>query len=177
MALNPQQLLFIKEYLIDSNATRAAVAAGYSPRTATQQASRLLTLVNVRDAIEAAQLEQTKHIEKRAAKKLITKERVLERLAQIGFANLRDFVTISERGTVKLMPTSTRKRQQDYAIKKISQSSTQHGGSDSLELHDPVRALELISRMCGWITDKHEVSGKDGAPLTVTVKIVDGKRD
>ena len=44
--LNPKQKRFVSEYLIDLNAKQAAIRAGYSPKTAEVQASRLLSLVN-----------------------------------------------------------------------------------------------------------------------------------
>ncbi|MES0444993.1 MAG: terminase small subunit [Desulfobacterales bacterium] len=50
--LSRKQKLFVQEYLIDLNATQAAVRAGYSPKTATEQASRLLTHVKVSTAIQ-----------------------------------------------------------------------------------------------------------------------------
>lgn len=54
--LKPQQERFVIEYLkTPENATDAAIRAGYSSKTATAQASRLLTNVNVKKAIEAEQ--------------------------------------------------------------------------------------------------------------------------
>ena len=47
-----QYRLFAKEYIIDLNATRAAIAAGYSKKTANSQGSRLLTHAKVQDYIK-----------------------------------------------------------------------------------------------------------------------------
>ena len=55
MALRPKQQRFVAEYLKDLNATQAAIRAGYSKHTATEQGSRLLTSVNVKEAISKAQ--------------------------------------------------------------------------------------------------------------------------
>lgn len=52
--LDDQHRLFVAEYQIDFNGTRAAIAAGYSPKTATSQASRLLRNVNVQAALQEA---------------------------------------------------------------------------------------------------------------------------
>jgi hypothetical protein len=46
--LTPKQARFVQEYLIDLNATQAAIRVGYSKKTATEQASRLLTNVALR---------------------------------------------------------------------------------------------------------------------------------
>ena len=52
MSLSPKQSRFIDEYLIDLNGAQAAIRAGYSPRCAKEQASRLLTYANVQAEIE-----------------------------------------------------------------------------------------------------------------------------
>jgi len=55
-----KQRAFVEEYLIDFNASQAALRAGYSPRTARSQGQRLLTNVDIRDALEDAQKVRTK---------------------------------------------------------------------------------------------------------------------
>lgn len=54
MKLTLKQERFVAEYLIDLNATQAAIHAGYSERTAKQQGSRLLTNADVSAAVEEA---------------------------------------------------------------------------------------------------------------------------
>jgi hypothetical protein len=51
--LTPRQLAFVREYCIDRNGTQAAIRAGYSPKTAQEQSSRLLSNVMVREAVDA----------------------------------------------------------------------------------------------------------------------------
>lgn len=63
--LTDKQSRFVKEYLIDSNATQAAIRAGYSEKTANEQGSRLLANVSVREAVNRGQ-------EKKAEKLSIT---------------------------------------------------------------------------------------------------------
>lgn len=61
-ALSDKQAAFAREYLVDRNATQAAIRAGYSAATAKQQGARLLTNVDVRAAVnrgEAAVAEKT----------------------------------------------------------------------------------------------------------------------
>lgn len=52
--LSAKQRAFVTEYLVDGNATQAAIRAGYSPKTAQEQGSRLLSKVIVREAVERA---------------------------------------------------------------------------------------------------------------------------
>ncbi len=52
--LTPKQQRFVEEYLIDLNATQAAIRAGYSEKTAQEQSSRLLSNVMVQEAVQKA---------------------------------------------------------------------------------------------------------------------------
>ena len=63
--MNARQQRFVTEYLVDLNATQAAIRAGYSPKTAQQQGSRLLTNVVVKQAIAAQHATQLKAVEVR----------------------------------------------------------------------------------------------------------------
>lgn len=68
--LTPKQERFCQEYLIDLNATQAAIRAGYSAKTAQEQASRLLSNVMVQAAIDAGKKQRSESTG-------ITAERVL----------------------------------------------------------------------------------------------------
>jgi len=89
MALTAKQQRFVDEYLIDLNATQAAIRAGYSPKTADQQASRLLTNVKVRQYLAQRQGE-------RSERTAITQDMVLRELAKIGFSDIRKVVRWGE---------------------------------------------------------------------------------
>jgi phage terminase small subunit len=56
-------MLFVKEYLIDLNATQAAIRAGYSEKTANEQGARLLANVSVSEAIQHGMNERSKRTE------------------------------------------------------------------------------------------------------------------
>ena len=68
--LTPKQEAFVREYLIDLNATQAAIRAGYSPKTAQEQSSRLLSKAMVVKAVQTG-------MDKRADKLSLTAEDVL----------------------------------------------------------------------------------------------------
>ncbi len=61
--MNPKQQRFAEEYVVDHNATQAAIRAGYSERTAKQQGHRLLTNVDVAGAIRAKEARLSRKIE------------------------------------------------------------------------------------------------------------------
>lgn len=75
MTLTPKQQRFVAEYLIDLNATQAAIRAGYSVRTAKQQGSRLLTNVDIASAVAGKQAKVGDRLE-------ITAEKVLRDLEE-----------------------------------------------------------------------------------------------
>ncbi|MDF2189298.1 terminase small subunit [Paraflavitalea sp. CAU 1676] len=81
-SLSDQQIHFCNEYLVDFNASRAAVAAGYSKKTAASIASRLLTKVNI-------QAYLSKKKEKVAAKLDISMERTLLEIARVAYSDPR----------------------------------------------------------------------------------------
>ena len=84
--LNEKQKRFVSEYIIDLNAKQAAIRAGYSPKTAEVQASRLLSLVKV-------QTEISKAMEDRGKRTGVTQDRVLAELSAIAFAKATDYVS------------------------------------------------------------------------------------
>jgi phage terminase small subunit len=74
--LTPKQDMFVKEYLIDLNATKAAIRAGYSEKTAHVIANQLLNKTLVSDAIKKARQEQSKRT-------LITADDVIQSIIDI----------------------------------------------------------------------------------------------
>lgn len=89
MALTAKQQRFVDEYLIDLNATQAAIRAGYSKKTASSQGERLLRNVEVRKYLAA----QREELQGRAK---ITQDMVLRELAKIGFSDIRKVVRWGE---------------------------------------------------------------------------------
>jgi hypothetical protein len=61
--VTPKQKRFVDEYLLDPNATQAAIRAGYSPKTARAIGSRLLTDVDIAATIEKAQAKRSERVE------------------------------------------------------------------------------------------------------------------
>ena len=160
--MNEKQRRFVAEYLVDLNASAAAERAGYAPRTARQQGSRLLTYVDIQAAIEQAQ-------EARQVRTEVTADRVVQELATIAFLNVGDYLTV-EHGVVsidlgKIPPEAMR------AIKKIRQREVLVGDAETggvvqvcdFETNDKLRALDMLMRHLGaYAADKHELSGTAG---------------
>ena len=82
MGLIPRRQRFVTEYLVDLNASQAVLRAGYNPRTAPQQGSRLLKNVHVQAAIAAKQTQQLAAVNVRV-------EDVLRDLQEIAHTDLQ----------------------------------------------------------------------------------------
>ena len=80
--LTPKQEMFVREYLVDLNGTQAAIRAGYSPKTANEQASRLLANVNVAPFIQAGMNKRAQDVEITATYVLEGIKKTIERCAQ-----------------------------------------------------------------------------------------------
>ena len=87
MALTNKQKVFVEEYLLDFNATQAALRAGYSSRTARSIGGENLTKPDISEAIQA-----------RIDDKAMKADEVLLRLAQMARGDLGDFMDISQMG-------------------------------------------------------------------------------
>jgi phage terminase small subunit len=92
MTLTPKQQRFVAEFLVDLNATKAYIRAGYSAKGAQQSASRLLLNAVVQAAVTARQTVQLERAD-------LKKERVLEEYRRIAFLDPRGFwEKVEERG-------------------------------------------------------------------------------
>lgn len=82
MALTPKQERFVSEYLIDLNATQAAIRAGYAAGSADVQGARLLGNASVRDAIDLAKMQRSEEVKIDAAYVLRQAVKLHERCMQ-----------------------------------------------------------------------------------------------
>ena len=157
--LTQKQRLFVAEYLVDGNATRAAKAAGYSEKTAQEQGSRLLSNVMV-----AAEIEQ--RTAKREQKLAITGEKVLQELALMGFARMDSYIGINESGHAYIDLSAIKQDSQlAAAIQEVTVDEYTEGkGEDAREvrrtkfkLADKRGSLELLGKHLKLWTDRHEL--------------------
>lgn len=148
--MTPNQQRFIQEYLVDLNATQAAIRSGYSPHRAHVQASVLLANRKIAEAIA---LEQ----QARAVRTGITADRTLQELAILGFSDLTDFVEWDGQ-TVTLKNSADLDKVRRRAIAEISQTKD----GVKIKLHDKKGALDSIARHLGMFNDKMTV-GMDAA--------------
>lgn len=169
-SLTPKQRMFVREYIVDLNATQAAIRAGYSAKTAQVQASRLLLNAMVERAITGA-------MNARSRRTQVTADRVLKELAKIGFADIRravkwDQTAAPEEGSeAKVTVTNVHLVNSDdidddtaAAIAEISQSAN---GSLKVKLHDKRAALVDIGKHLGMFTERVQLTGDADNPVHI----------
>lgn len=148
--LTAKQKAFCDEYLIDLNATQAAIRAGYSSDTAKEIASENLTKPNIRAYID-------KEIAERSKRTGINQDRVIRELARIAFVNANDVINIDEatlKDNVSEDDTAT------IASVKVKTIPTKDGeGTErEIKLADKLKALELLGKHLGMFTEKVDIN-------------------
>lgn len=170
--LTAKQERFAQEYLIDSNATQAAIRAGYSAKTAGSQAFDLLQKPEIQHYLNEAR--------NRTAQKLeITRERVLAEYAKMAFADPRKF--FREDGTLKLITELDNDTAAALAAFEVTEefdgqgpNRYQVGDTKKIKWADKRAALDSINRMMGWNQDKVTLKGDAENPLVMLLKQVGG---
>ena len=151
--MTPKQLRFVEEYLIDLNGTQAAIRAGYSAKTANEQASRLLAKANVQKAVAEAQAI-------RSEKTGIDAAWVLTRLATELTADLADLY--DEHGRVKAVKDWPLIWRQGLVAGVEVETIGEGGGMvTKIKVSDRVKRLELVGKHVDVqaFKDKIEQSG------------------
>lgn len=146
-----KQKRFIEEYLIDLNATQAAIRAGYSPNNADKIGSELLGKTRVSDAIKVAMAERSRRTG-------INQDRILMELAKIALVNPENVVNFDE-ATIRddALPDDLAA----VASVKVKRFPTKDGEGIEREIkfYDKTKALDLAGRHLGMFKDKVELSG------------------
>lgn len=149
--LTAKQQRFVDEYLIDLNATQAAIRAGYSPSTANEQGARLLVNVSISSAISQA-------IAYRSRRTGITQDRVLRELAKIAFVNANDVID-PDSATVRQDAAAEDLSCIQSVKVKMSESDMGSSSEREIKLADKLRALELLGKHLGLFEKRDQNTG------------------
>ncbi len=156
MALTERQKRFVEAYLIDPNATQAAIKAGYSEATAASQGERLLRNVEVNQTLSDARAE-------RSEKTKIDAQWVLERLATESVADIADLYD-SETGAllpVHQWPLIWRQGLiQGIDVEEMTDEGVVIGRVRKIKVSDRIKRLELIGKHIGVNAFQEVVSVK-----------------
>jgi phage terminase small subunit len=167
MALTDRQRRFVDEYLIDLNATQAAIRAGYSKKTANEQGARLLANVSVMLVVQEA-------MKAREHRTHITQDRVLQELARIAFFDIRKLYNAD--GTLKrpdqLDDDAAAVLAGVDVIEQVRYEADEEGElkptpvlTKKAKVFDKGTALTLAMRHLGMLKDKVEHSGAIGVHM------------
>jgi len=178
--LTPKQERFVEEYLVDRNATQAAIRAGYNPKTAGTQGARLLKHDGVAEALQARASTALARLE-------VTEERTMQELAVVGFSNIKDYLEWDEDRGLIVKDSADIPDVLAAAIESIEEQVLESRNKDGsriyirtkrkIKLYPKLPALQLISEYQG-LTDSmtpkvtvHLITGIDRTPLPETVTV------
>ena len=177
--LNTRQREFVKQYLVDLNATQAAIRAGYSRRTASEMGYENLRKPQIMMAVERA-LE---------AFGGITRTRLLEELGALAFSDIRKVVHWDQetelvggefgddvddnpdvvkviKSRVTVLPGATMDPMVAATVAEISQGEK---GQLRVKMHEKVGALDKLARVLGMYRDKTDVASNTQQIVPVLV--------
>ena len=160
--ITQKQFRFVQEYLIDMNGTQAAIRAGYSPKSARNQGSRLMTNDDILSAINLAISDIT-----------MTAKEVLVRLSEIARGDIGEFLEIN--GTnIEINLEKVKDKDYSKIIKKVKQKRNSYIDKQGnivestvveIELYDRLDAIEMLGKYHRMFIDHPENSDKGGVPL------------
>ena len=144
MALTPKQKRFVAEYLVDLNATAAAIRAGYSKKTANRIASENLSKPDIQIAIQEAQDSLQKSTE-------ITQEMVIKELAKLGFFDIRKMFDKNGKPLdISQLDDDTAAALVGLDVQDVYDSDKDYVGYiKKYKMADKVKALELLGKHFG----------------------------
>lgn len=126
MKITDKHKRFVKEYLIDGNASRAALAAGYKGTGVGVTAHRLLKEPEIMQLVEKGNDNISKKLD-------LTREKVLEELSKLGFSNMQDYMRTNEDGD-PVLDFSKLTREQAAALTEVTVDSYIEGGAEGREV-------------------------------------------
>jgi len=151
--LTDKQRCFVDEYMIDLNGTQAAIRAGYSPKTAQEQASRLIKNKHVKEALDIARA-------KRAAKAAVDAEYVLIRLKEVAERCLQQKpVQVFDKTERCMVQAKEEVIDEDGNVKEAGVYQFDSVGAN--------KSLELIGKHLGMFEDKFKMTGD----LSLNIKV------
>ena len=148
--MTERQKRFIAEYLIDLNATQAAIRAGYSVKTAGSIGDENLKKPEINSAI-------AKEMAKRSNRTGVNQDRVVLELAKIAFVNASDVID-ADTATVKDDATADDTAAIQSIKVKVFPTKDGEGVEREIKLGDKLKALELLGKHLGMWNDKFDLN-------------------
>lgn len=170
-ALNPKQERFVAEYLVDLNATQAAIRAGYSAKTAKEQGARLLTNVHIQAAV---QKRRQQHQENTG----LTVERVLQEAMRLAFFDIRK-LTDAEGNPIPINQLDDDTAAAIQGLELATERSRDEDGSVTVvrkyKIADKNAAVERLFKHLG-LFQKDNDQNNPAKALQALLDVVDGSK-
>lgn len=165
MTLTAKQQQFVKEYLVDLNATKAAIRAGYSANRADAMGHENLRKPEIAQAVQLA-------MQDRSARTEVTADRVLAEYAKLAFLDPRRFY--DDAGALKpvhLLDADVAAALVGVDVVDSFDKETQTTSTTKkIKFVDKKGALDSCARHLGMFIDKTELTGKDGGPVFTAIE-------
>ncbi len=149
--MTDKQRRFVDEYLIDLNATQAAIRAGYSAKTAKDIGCQNLAKLEVRRSIDKALAERSKRTG-------INQDRIVQELAKMAFVKITDIIDPEDATTLSNADPFDLACIESIKVKKFPTMSGDTGVEREIKLGSKLKALELLGKHLGMWNDKADVS-------------------
>lgn len=155
--MTKKQKRFVEEYLIDLNATQAAIRAGYSPDSAGDIGCENLKKPDIRACIDKAMAERSRRIG-------VNQDRVVLELAKIAFVKMTDIV--DSNGKIKDTATDDDLSCIESVRYKHSDTDTGYSVEREVKISPKLKALELLGKHLGMWNDKIDLNVTQ--PIVIT---------
>jgi len=167
--LTPKQSLFCIEYMIDLNATQAAIRAGYSEKTAQMIGSENLSKPIIMQHLAHLLTKREQRAEKSA-------DDVIKELECVGFSRLGDIIEWNQSGMAFLKDSDSVSDDAMAAIESVQVTEEQSGDDKNdrmvlktkVKLHSKMAALTQLAKHHGLVQDKIDIT----VPVAVQVNVV-----
>lgn len=155
--MNEKQKRFIAEYLIDLNATQAAIRAGYSEKTAASQGERLLKNAEI-GAIVADKTQ------KRLEQADLTAARVLEEMRRLAFSDVRNL--FDDAGNIKPLKELSAEDAACIAgleviIKNAKAGDGQTDTVHKIKIWDKTKTLQMLGQHFALLVERVQLEGDE----------------
>jgi len=149
--LAPKQQAFVREYMLDSNGTQAAIRAGYSKKTAQEQSSRLLSKVIIREALQVL----TDKADDEAILTVKEKRKMLGDMARVA---MTDYYTMGADGTMIPKAAEDMTRAEQLNLGEMKNVITADGAYQVIKPLDKLKIIDLDNKMAGIYTETASVT-------------------
>lgn len=167
-SMTNKQRRFVEEYLIDLNATQAAIRAGYKKSEYTDtNAKKILENTRISEAIEKAMADRSKRTG-------INQDRVIRELARIAFINPNDVINPEDASVREDASEDDLACIQSIKVKRMD-GEKGYSEEREVKLNDKMRALELLGKHLGMFKDKIELDAD--MELNINIDYGDEEKD